>query len=155
MTKRTPVLAVVLAVQAVVAEIWIGGAGLIVHVVRQLPDSALRDRMSEFETLDPLTPLDQLARQYGNSGYVVESVPFALLHQQAHGSDFTSWIRRVIEAGAHGHDRVDGRPGCGCCLGLGLGRIPEDLIARVPDAEQLRKQMTTFAEYVISLGPRD
>lgn len=148
-------LAIVLAVQAVVEGIWNGGAGLIAHVVRQLPDSALRDRMSEFETLDPLTPLDQLARQYGNSGYAVESVPFSLFAaQQAHGSDFTSWIRGVIEAGGD-TDTIASMAGqvAGCCLGL--GRIPEDLIARVPDAEQLRTQMTTFAGYVVSSGSTD
>jgi ADP-ribosylglycohydrolase len=145
-------LAIVLAIQAASTGIWTGGAGLISHVARKLPDSAVRDRMLEIETLNPLTALRQLAGEYGNSGYTVESVPLSLFAaQQAHCSDFTSWIRGIIEAGGD-TDTNASMAGqvAGCCVGA--SQIPDELIARIPDIEHVRVKMAEFAEHILSSG---
>lgn len=148
-------LAIVLAIQTACTENWSGGAGLISHVVGRLPDSGVRDRMLEFDALDPSTPLHQLARQYGNSGYAVESVPLSLFAaQQAHGADYTSWIRGIIEVGGD-TDTIASMAGqvAGCCLGL--ARIPDELIARIPGSEELRGKMTAFAEHIVASESTD
>ncbi len=138
-------LAIALAIQAACCNVWCGGTGLIDHVVRQLPNSGMRDRMAELELLDPSTPLQELAAQYGNSGYVVESVPLSLFAaQQAHHSDFTAWLRGVIELGGD-TDTIASMAGqiVGCCLGT--GQIPAELVARIPEVDSVRERIEAFA----------
>jgi ADP-ribosylglycohydrolase len=144
-------LAIAFAIQAAYREVWVGGAGLIAHVARLLPDSAVRDRMLEFESRDPGTPLQQFAAQYGNSGYVVESVPLSLFAaQQADQTDFTSWLRGVIAVGGD-TDTIASMAGqvVGCCLGG--GNIPDNLIARIPEIELVRLTIKEFAAHVAAL----
>lgn len=141
-------LAIALAIQAACQQEWTGGGGLISHIARQLPDSGVRDRLFELESLDPMTALPQVAEQYGNSGYAVESVPLSLFAaQQAHGSEFSTWLRGVIELGGD-TDTIASMAGqvAGCCLGI--EGIPEDLIARIPGSEQVRAKIAAFATHV-------
>lgn len=142
-------LAIALAIQAAFHNVWPGGAGLLRHVVQQLPDSATRDRMRELEPLDPSTPLAQVATQFGTSSYVVESVPLSIFAaQQAYGSDFVSWMRGVIEVGGD-TDTIASMAGQINGCSLGMAQLPEDLLARVPGIEQLLRQMTAFAAHVV------
>lgn len=139
-------LAIALAIQAACCEVWSGGAGLVAHVVRHLPDSAVRDRMAELELLDPSIPIRHLAAQYGNSGYAVESVPLSLVaaQQATQFSDFRTWLRGVIELG--GDTDTIASLACqvvGCSLGV--ARIPVDLVERIPDVEAVRARVLAFA----------
>lgn len=145
-------LAIALALQAACQEEWTGGGGLISQVARQLPDSNVRDRLFELESLDPLMPLQQLGAQYGNSGYAVESVPLSLFAaQQAHGSEFSPWLRGVIELGGD-TDTIASMAGqvAGCCLGIGY--IPGDFIARIPGVESVRAKIAAFAAHVAAMN---
>jgi len=139
-------LAIALAIQAACSEAWTGGPGLIAQIARQLPNSAVRDRVAELALLDPGTPLQQVAARFGNSGYAAESVPLSLFAaQQAHGSDFIAWLRGVIELG--GDTDTITSMACqvvGCSLGI--GRIPTQVIARVPELESVRARVEAFAE---------
>jgi ADP-ribosylglycohydrolase len=142
-------LAIALAIQSASLQRWSGGPGLIADVARQLPDSAVRDRLRELENLNPKTPLQDIGAQFGSSGYAVESVPLALFAaQQAHDSDFTVWLRGVIAVGGD-TDTIASMAGqiAGCCLTI--DRLPAALIARVPGIEQMREKIAAFAERVV------
>ncbi|WBO86712.1 ADP-ribosylglycohydrolase family protein [Hymenobacter yonginensis] len=70
-------LAVVLALRAVLSKQWTGPESLLDLLVPQLPDTRLRDRLLEIQALPGSPAIADVAR-LGTSGYVVDSVPFAL-----------------------------------------------------------------------------
>lgn len=78
-------LAVVLAIRSVLAGTWSKDRSFLSHVISELPDSAVRDRVA---TLLPLqmTP-SEVGRKYGTTGHVVDSVPFALYCAQSIAMD--------------------------------------------------------------------
>ena len=75
-------LAVTIAIRAAWEGTWKGGSDLVPHVFESIPDSKVRDRLSEINQLKPHTPIADVARRFGCSGYVVESVPLALYAAQ-------------------------------------------------------------------------
>ena len=141
-------LAVALAIRAACRDAWDGGPGLIAHVAGQVPDSKVRDRMLELARVDPAMAIGDVAREFGNSGYVVESVPLALFSaEQVHRTDFTSWLRGIIAAGGDA-DTIASMAAQVAGSHLGSGRIPADLVAGVPGIEQIRATVTDFAAAV-------
>ncbi len=143
-------LAVVLAVNRAWNGLWTGGPGLASLVARELPDSRVRDRLREFENLPTTKSMDSIAAQFGNSGYVAESVPFALLAaQRAEGSDFHECLRQIIETGGD-TDTIASIAGQVIGCALGYDRLPKNLIARLPDLAETRRVIDAFAAHAIS-----
>lgn len=70
-------LAVVAAVQGALHGQWSGENALLPAVIDCLPDTRVRDRLIELQALNG-TPVPEVAKRYGSSGYVAESVPLAL-----------------------------------------------------------------------------
>jgi ADP-ribosylglycohydrolase len=70
-------LAVVVAVQQALHGHWTGENNLIPAVIDYLPDTRVRDQLIELQKLEG-TPVQEVGKRYGSSGYVVESVPLAL-----------------------------------------------------------------------------
>lgn len=70
-------LAIVLAIRAILAEQWTGAESLLDLLMPQLPDTRLRDRLLAIQALPARSAIADVAR-FGTSGYVVDSVPFAL-----------------------------------------------------------------------------
>jgi ADP-ribosylglycohydrolase len=70
-------LAVVLAIRASLAGHWTGSERLLALLLPQLPDTRVRDRLLEIEALPGQPTIADVSR-LGTSGYVVDSVPFAL-----------------------------------------------------------------------------
>lgn len=92
-------LAVVLAIRAVLAGEWTGAESLLDLLVPQLPDTRLRDRLLEIQALPTQPSIADVAR-LGTSGYVVDSVPFALFcAAQVPRLGFTETLAAIIAAG--------------------------------------------------------
>ncbi|MBD2768856.1 ADP-ribosylglycohydrolase family protein [Hymenobacter sp. BT664] len=70
-------LAIVLAIRAILTGQWTGEEPLLGLLVPQLPDTRVRDRLLEIQALPGQPSIAEVAR-FGTSGYVVDSVPFAL-----------------------------------------------------------------------------
>jgi ADP-ribosylglycohydrolase len=70
-------LAVVLAIRATLLGHWTGTEPLLELLLPQLPDTRVRDRLLEIQALPGQPTIADVAR-LGTSGYVVNSVPFAL-----------------------------------------------------------------------------
>src|SRR5688572_4880872 len=69
-------LAIILAIQMMCESTMT--EPLVSTVARSLPDTLVRDRLYEFAKVDSKTPWLDLAKRFGCSGYVAESVPFAV-----------------------------------------------------------------------------
>lgn len=145
-------LAIALAVQFAWRGEWRGGPGLIPQVGRQLPDSGVCDRLRDMEALEPNTTLHEVARQFGNSGWAVESVPLALYSvQHLHEDGFTGWLRSVVELGGD-CDTIASMAAqiAGCWLGG--QRVPSNLIEKIPEGALVRNSAAAFATYISARG---
>ncbi len=67
-------LAIVIAIRSVLKHTWNGYNNLISEVIKQIPDSKVRDRLYAVEHIEKLEDVGKL----GRSGYVVDSVPLAI-----------------------------------------------------------------------------
>jgi len=91
-------LAVVIAIRLILADLWTPANSFLVAVAKAIPDSAVRDRITD---LIPLKshPAD-VASRFGASGYVVDTVPLALYCAQFIGEKPLSVVlAQAIEAG--------------------------------------------------------
>lgn len=65
---------VIIAIREILRGRWNGESNLIELVIRQLPDTRVRDRLFEIKDIKQLSEIGKK----GNNGYVVNSVPLAL-----------------------------------------------------------------------------
>ncbi len=70
-------VAVWLSIQEIINNNWTGNNSLIDLLIPQLPDTRVRDRLIELNSLDAMTTITDVAK-FGVSGYVVDSVPFSI-----------------------------------------------------------------------------
>ena len=125
---------------------------LLKNVVKYLPDSRVRDRVTELAALPKNLELPDLGRRFGASGYVAESVPLALYAAQSitnHSLD--ALLRNVIEAGGD-TDTIASMTGQLAGAWLGVSAIPGDLFASLPRAAEIENIVNAFAARVISAG---
>ncbi len=91
-------LAVLLALRQPAAE-W-APPELFGALAAALPDSRVRDRLLAFAELPIAVPFGEVAKRFGCTGYVVETVPLALLLATRLTSEsFESHIQELAEAG--------------------------------------------------------
>lgn len=70
------------------------------HLTDLLPDSLVKDRMKEIIPLFPHTSIGEIAASFGNSGYVVESVPLAVYTaSQSTSLGFEESMKALIDSG--------------------------------------------------------
>jgi ADP-ribosylglycohydrolase len=121
-------------------------------IAAQLPDTSVRDRLIAYSCLPPPIRLQQVAARHGTSGYVAESIPFALLAaQQVEDLGFAEMAAQVISAGGD----TDTNAALACQVAgtkLGLSGLPADLIAGLPQVEMVLRIAGSFAEVVVT-GP--
>jgi len=70
-------LAVVIAIKAILKNEWAGDIGIFELLISQLPDTKLRDRLIEIDAVAKDASIRGISK-LGNSGYVVDSIPFAI-----------------------------------------------------------------------------
>ena len=139
--------AVVLAIKATK-----GGEQSLEWIASQLPDTSVRDRLLLYATLPAEVSLAEAARQYGASGYVVESVPFALFAAQQVGRlGFTGMLEQVIAVGGD----TDTNASLACQIAgttLGFGGLPPEVLKHLPQAELVLRIARSFAETLANRG---
>lgn len=129
-------LAIVLAIRASLHGQWTGGESLLDLLLPQLPDTRVRDRLLAIQALPGPPTIAEVAR-LGTSGYVVDSVPFALFcAAQAPRLGFSPMLAAVMQAGG---DTDTNASLAGQVVGALLGA------AQLPLA--LRRQLTHVAGY--------
>jgi ADP-ribosyl-[dinitrogen reductase] hydrolase len=142
-------LAVVTAINRVQEGHWQENISLVGFVAERLPDSAVRDRIRLLAALDPETPIGQIAKQYGASGYVADSVPLALV-----GADrfrklgFIGVLEQLISCGG---DTDTVASIAGQVMGSLVGRsgLPEDVSTSLRNSDDILAIAEMFAGTVV------
>lgn len=127
-------------------EAYIGGLAIIValhgthagslwplaRVADQLPDSRVKDRLLEVAALPPGIPIAEVVSRFGASGYVVETVPLALLLADRIVS--TSFHLLLQEAAKlpGDMDTICSIAGQVAGARIGFAQLPADLLALEP-----------------------
>ncbi|MEM7356897.1 MAG: ADP-ribosylglycohydrolase family protein, partial [Acidobacteriota bacterium] len=75
-------LAVLLAMREILADGDSSRELLTRRVVRDLPDTRVRDQLLAVSELDPATEIPEVAERFGSTGWVVHTVPLALFAAQ-------------------------------------------------------------------------
>jgi ADP-ribosyl-[dinitrogen reductase] hydrolase len=116
---------------------------LLEAVLSNLPDSRVRDRINELNTLSE--SIAGVAAKFGSSGYVAESVPLSLYAARFIARyQFDEILRMVIEAGG---DTDTNASMTGQLLGtwIGASQIPERLIHSLPNVQDIERIASDFA----------
>jgi ADP-ribosylglycohydrolase len=136
-------LAVILAIRAVLTEKWSADRSFLSAAFEALPDSNVRDRIFQLMPLRE-TPFD-IARRFGASGFVADSVPLALYCAQSIASDpLPDVLGRAIEAGGD-TDTI------GSITGQIAGTVtvaPAEFVAPIENKHDLLRIAREFARFV-------
>jgi ADP-ribosylglycohydrolase len=139
-------LAILTAVHLAWTGKWSGGPGLIEQVIANLPDSRVRDQLREIDQCDVDTPIVDLATRFGNSGYVVESVPLALSGaSRVRSLGFRPMLEQLV-AGGGDTDTIASMAGQIAGTLLGYDALPAEMVSRLPDAATTRTIAEAFAK---------
>ena len=72
---------------------------VLAKIGQSLPDCRVRDRLRELERLERNTPLAEVATKFGNTGYVVDSVPLAIFAASKFQNSIEQLLRDVVICG--------------------------------------------------------
>lgn len=136
-------LAIVTAIRAAFDGAWAGEPNLLAMVIDVLPDTSVRDRLLAVANLD--LPIAEIAHRFGNSGYVVESVPLAIYGaQQVAKLGVASMLRELVAAGGD-TDTIASMAGQIAGTLLGQQGLPNDFLDRLPEQETIIAMACSFA----------
>jgi ADP-ribosyl-[dinitrogen reductase] hydrolase len=110
---------------------------LLTHVAGQLPDSQVRDRLREIDVAKPQS-IPAAAVQFGNTGFVADSIPFALFAaSQCENQSPEEILQQII---ATGGDTDTNASLAGQIIGAASGQsaLPQQLMSQLNlDAEHV------------------
>ncbi len=141
-------LAVCTAVHAAYHETWTGHDDLIGHVINLLPDSRVRDRLEAIQPLAKNRSIPEIAQQFGNSAYVVNSVPLAICTaQKVNELSFQPMLENIISCGG---DTDTNASIAGQIAGtlLGYKTLPNSMLENLPHKEMIDKISKAFLEEI-------
>lgn len=145
-----------LAVTVAIRAAWNGTLdcqlNLLPSIIESLPDSKVRDRLAEMAQLEIETPLIDVARRFGCSGYVVESVPLALYGtQRASSVGFENLMRELISVGGD-TDTIASIAGQIMGTFLGKKNLPQHLLTQLHEFSFIDGIANKFARAVADDG---
>ncbi len=136
-------LAVVLALQGPWRE---SPKNLLRSVADQLPDSRVRDQLGA--VAEGPEDVAHLARAFGNSGYVVETVPLALVVGWMMAErGFAPVLDQVVGAGGD-TDTIAAIAGQLAGARLGMSGLPGQLLQRLPERAWVTETAERFRDFV-------
>lgn len=139
-------LAVMLAIRAVLADRWSSERTFLECVVSQLPDSNVRDRIDQILALG--VSAQEIARRFGATGYVVDSVPLALhCAQDIAKKPLCSVLKQTISIGGD-TDTIASIAGQIAGTVIGWNGLPHERIGQLAESEPLCAIANEFAEFI-------
>jgi ADP-ribosyl-[dinitrogen reductase] hydrolase len=125
-------LAVCLAIQRGPSE---GASAGLTGVARELPDSRVRDRLLTLAGLPDTTDVAEVGQRFGASGYVVDTVPLAVLASQRVATmSLDTLFSRLVAAGGDA-DTTCSITGQIAGAYLGFSGLPPSLLRLVSETE--------------------
>jgi ADP-ribosyl-[dinitrogen reductase] hydrolase len=144
-------LAVVLAIRSVLSGVWSQHQGFLAATVHNLPDSAVRDRI---EALLPLRlPPSEVARSFGATGHVVDTVPLALYCAQSIASEPLAAVLALTIGVGGDTDTIASIAGQLAGTVVGSAGVPHELVADVEGSNELAIIAGEFADFVEKSSP--
>ncbi|MEO6393682.1 MAG: ADP-ribosylglycohydrolase family protein [Pyrinomonadaceae bacterium] len=138
-------LALMAAIRAVTFAVANVADSLLMHVWGFLPDSRVRDKICELSKLPKTTSISEVSREFGSTGYVVESVPLAIFAaQQMNRLTLLEILRELIQSGGD-TDTIASMSGQIIGASIGRRQIPRDLIELLPDQDNIERIVDAFA----------
>lgn len=124
-------LSIILALEAILTEQWRGRENLLMIISHQLPDSRIKDRLIQLEATTDINSLGD----FGTSGYVVDSVPFAIaMASKVHTLGFESMLSTIIEMGGDTDTNCSIAGQIAGCL-LGVEALPKNKLEQLKSLE--------------------
>ncbi|MHB9080159.1 MAG: ADP-ribosylglycohydrolase family protein [Pirellulaceae bacterium] len=144
-----------LAIVVAIRQVSIAGetldANLPSVIAAKLPDSRVRDRLRDLADTCASNRLAKCAQRYGASGYVVDSVPLAIMAASELPSlGVTRVIQSAVECGGDA-DTIASMAGQIIGAAAGQAAIPRELVASLPDLESIMATAQAFADFVDSM----
>jgi ADP-ribosylglycohydrolase len=140
-----------LAVAISIRSAWDGflpgqGSGLFELLLEHLPDTSVRDRIAEIAEAGDDLPLAAAGKMFGSSGYVVESVPLAIVG--ASRMSRLGFMRVLEDLVMIGGDTDTIASMAGQIMGCALGRagIPQEQAVQLPSYDRLVEVASKFAD---------
>lgn len=141
-------LAVLISIKLILDHVWKGDENLIEKVIVHLPDSSVRDRLITIHEVEKNSSIAEMANKYGNSGYVVETVPLVLYAvEQINRLGFEKLLEELICVGGD-TDTIASIAGQILGTLISFENLPLEMIGRIPDFEMIFRAATKFAEAV-------
>ena len=139
-------LAVLLAIRSVLSGEWSQHQSFLAATVDNLPDSAVRDRT---QSLLPLHfPASEVARSFGATGHVVDTVPLALYCAQSIAFEPLPVVLALTIGVGGDTDTIASIAGQLAGTVVGSAGIPHDLFAAVEGGEEVAAIAEEFSEFV-------
>ncbi len=137
-------LAVSFAIQASFKNKWDDYKSLFSYIIPKLPDCLLRDRMNSILNDKNVSSLRKIAETYGSTGYVVESVPLAILgagYVKQYG--FQTIIEKLIHPGGD-TDTIASIAGQIAGALIGKSNLPDNMINLLPCMDLIESTLKNF-----------
>ncbi|MBL8205716.1 MAG: ADP-ribosylglycohydrolase family protein [Blastocatellia bacterium] len=139
-------LAIVAAIRAAFDGSWTNGPDLLQLVITILPDTSVRDRLIALANLN--LPIAEVAQRFGNSGYVIESVPLAIYGaQQIATLGFATLLHELIAAGGDA-DTIASMAGQIAGTLLGQQGLPSEWLARLPEQKIITSTTNSLVTFI-------
>jgi ADP-ribosylglycohydrolase len=139
-------LAIAMCVRAAYEGVWAGGDGLLDILREGLPDTSVRDRVIQLFELRNDVPIAEIGQRFGSSGYVVESVPLAILGaSRLLRLGFRKVLEELVMIGGD-TDTIGSMAGqvMGCVIGR--SDIPDEMALRVPCYDHIIEVASQLAD---------
>ncbi len=138
-------LCVIIAIRSAINGTWTGKENLLPIIIKQIPDTRVRDRLIEINDLNcDLTKVGEL----GSDGYVVNSVPLAIsFASKVEELGLTNMYKQIIELGG---DTDTNCSIAGQIAGtlIGIENIPNDLIHKLKVVHEYNWMNLTIEKYL-------
>jgi ADP-ribosyl-[dinitrogen reductase] hydrolase len=125
-------LAIHLSIKAVLNKAWTGDNNLFDLLIPELPDTRIRDRLIEIDALKEKLSIEEVAK-WGNNGYIVNSVPFAIFAATQVNKEGLSNVYKAVIAAGGDTDTNASRAGQIAATLTGLQNIPPDLMHQLEE----------------------
>jgi ADP-ribosyl-[dinitrogen reductase] hydrolase len=111
-----------------------------------LPDSRVKDRLIELEGVSNEVSFSEIGCRFGNSGYVVDSVPLALLAaQRIRILGFQQMILDLVSGGGD-TDTIASIAGQVAGTLIGRAALPDEMLARIIERDLIEGISNEFAD---------
>ncbi|WP_299437498.1 ADP-ribosylglycohydrolase family protein [uncultured Aquimarina sp.] len=133
-------LAVVISIRTILNGNWLNDISLLKLVADQLPSSNVRERILELSDLENSISIQEVAKKYGNDGYVVNSIPFCIFAASKIKNNHISFIFDEIIESEGDTDTNCSITGQICGTYLGINKVPllfKEKLKKLPEYDWL------------------